>query len=165
MDESAELPLDQQILRCRVELPCGCAAASSKLDRRTFERAIGTEHAAITLLRSDQGAAPYTVMEVDAGIKWHRLRRHVSAVGTCQTARGLRVCVHCVLTLVDEVFATSVRASRAKTLLSSLGNRVPSSFHNWCMSCFGCGGLVPPIQRRGHKATKRPRRIPLLCHS
>jgi hypothetical protein len=54
------------------------------LDRRAFDRAIGTKDAAIALQRAKQSAAVGALIEMDARVDWHGFDGHEAALWTSE---------------------------------------------------------------------------------
>jgi hypothetical protein len=66
-------------LICHVKLPRAARTSASfggtlGLDRRTWRRAIGTEHATVALLRPQLGATACALVENPASVRGHHLR-------------------------------------------------------------------------------------------
>lgn len=71
-----------------------CLAAAGiarpvRLDRRTGDRAVRTEHTAIAGLGPEKRAATSTVIEELAGVDWHFLRHFMMAIRTGERREAL----------------------------------------------------------------------------
>ncbi len=99
---------------------------------RTGNRAVGTEDTAAPSSRAKRRAATHTVMEVDAGIRRHRLDRHVPALRAGQFAGR----VH----RKDEIVFTDAPTSNLK----SEGRDVAGGS---CVRYYQRRGLVPEPRR------------------
>ena len=87
-------------------------------------RAIRTEHATISLLRSNQCAATGAVMEVDACIGRHRFSGDMAAFRAGQIARGLHIRAHCLFTFRLDCLGEGTAKFTA---------RVPVIAHPWVL--------------------------------
>lgn len=91
-------------------------------------------------------------MEIDARIRRHAFNGSVAALRARQLTGCLNHRCHCPVAF-DAVKASSrLRVSRAKALLSSRANFVPSSFHSWCIR--NCGGGGPGNAITASSATR-----------
>src|SRR5215471_15919233 len=68
----------------------GCSSGSLFLHRRARHRTVGTEDAAVALLRPEQAPAALALIEELACPRGHRFERLMAATGTCEDRGELR---------------------------------------------------------------------------